>query len=99
MLFGVIAILLARINLIAYKRTLPNLKMTEKPEWKPKHWQNDVLRYALGLSFKNIINHPSENSTALKVSATVRWKDINDNLRSDSAALIQANIERTAIKV
>jgi hypothetical protein len=81
--FGTIAILRARVSLNRYKNTLPEIVVSKHPTWELKEF-NNRFRYALSVEFKNAANHPSENSMARHVSATVRWKDTKDNLVTEN---------------
>ena len=80
LVFGIIAILRARIDLIAYKNTLPKINSATMPIWEGKDWQDGTHMNVLGVEFKNISNHPSGNNSAMKVFATVKWINTNGEL-------------------
>jgi hypothetical protein len=84
LVFGVTAILRARVSLNRYKNTLPEIVVSKPPTWEIKNFASYEKKPALYIEFKNIASHPSENSAALHVSATVRWKDIKGNLVTEN---------------
>lgn len=83
LVFGVVAVLRARISLNRYKNTFPEIVVFRPPTWELKEFSNK-FRYALSIEFKNVANHPSDNNVARNVSVTVRWKDTRGNIVTEN---------------
>jgi hypothetical protein len=70
-----------------------------KPKWEDK-MLGGVWRRAYGIEFKNVPKHPSDKSAALKVSATVRWINMDGKfIRENHGRWFITNRERDVGKV